>query len=72
MEETKAGSITEKILTRMEEHMTCENASAPNAIAEDIAEMLTAEGYDDHVVETITSGVFELASALVLNIGEYL
>ena len=61
-----------KILQLMAEHMSCDNASAPNAIGDAVFELLCANNIDEQTAEKIADAAFELASAMVAYAGKYI
>ena len=62
-----------KILQLMAEHMSCDNASAPNAIGDAVYELLCANNIDEQTAEKIADAAFELASAMVVfGAGKYI
>ena len=61
-----------KILQLMAEHMSGDNASAPNAIGDAVFELLCANNIDEQTAEKIADAAFELASAMVAYAGKYI
>jgi anti-sigma regulatory factor (Ser/Thr protein kinase) len=61
-----------KILQLMAEHMSCNNASAPNVIGDAVFELLCDNGVDEQSAEKIADAAFELASAMVMHAGKYI
>ena len=64
--------MTKKILQLMAEHMSCDNASAPNAIYDAVYELLYDNNIDELVAEKIADAAFELASSMVAYAGKYI
>ena len=56
----------------MAEHMNCDNASAPNAIYDAVYELLCDNDVDEQLAEKIADAAFELASAMVADVGKYI
>ena len=61
-----------KVLQLMAEHMSCDNASAPNAIYDAVYELLCDNNIDEQAAEKIADAAFELASAMVAYAGKYI
>ena len=61
-----------KVLQLMAEHMNCDNASAPNAIYDAVYELLYNNDVDGLLAEKIADAAFELASAMVADVGKYI
>ena len=61
-----------KVLQLMAEHMSCNNASAPNAISDAVFELLCANDVDEQLAEKIADAAFDLASAMVAYAGKYI
>ena len=61
-----------KVLQLMAEHMSCDNASAPNAIYDAVYELLCDNNIDEQVAEKIADAAFELAFAMVAYAGKYI
>ena len=61
-----------EVLQLMAEHMSCNNASAPNAISDAVYELLCDNGVDEQSAEKIADAAFELASAMVAYAGKYI
>ena len=61
-----------KVLQLMAEHMSCDNASAPNVIGDAVYELLYNNDVDGLLAEKIADAAFELASAMVADVGKYI
>ena len=61
-----------KILQLMMDHMNCNNASAPNAIYDAVYELLYNNDIDGLLAEKISNAAFELAAAMVADVGKYI
>ena len=61
-----------KILQLMMDHMNCNNASAPNAIYDAVYELLYNNDVDGLLAEKISDAAFELAAAMVADVGKYI
>ena len=61
-----------EVLQLMAEHMSCNNASAPNAISDAVYELLCDNGVDEQSAEKIADAAFNLASAMVVYPGKYI
>lgn len=61
-----------KVLQLMAEHMSCDNALAPNAIGDAVYELLCDNNIDEQLAEKIADAAFELASAMVAYAGKYI
>ena len=61
-----------KVLQLMAEHMSCDNASAPNAIYDAVYELLCDNDVDELLAEKIADAAFELASSMVVYAGKYI
>jgi hypothetical protein len=64
--------MNKKVLQLMAEHMNCDNASAPNAIYDAVYELLYNNDVDGLLAEKIADAAFELASAMVADVGKYI
>jgi hypothetical protein len=61
-----------KILQLMMDHMDGDNASAPNAISDAVYELLYNNDVDGLLAEKIADAAFELAAAMVADVGRYI
>ena len=61
-----------KVLQLMAEHMSCDNASAPNAIYDAVYDLLRNNNVDISVADKIADAAFELASSMVAYTGKYI
>lgn len=61
-----------EVLQLMAEHMSCDSASAPNAIGDAVYELLYDNNIDEQVAEKIADAAFELASSMVADAGKYI
>ena len=61
-----------KVLQLMAEHMSCDNALAPNVIGDAVYELLYDNNIDEQAAEKIADAAFELASAMVAYTGKYI
>jgi hypothetical protein len=64
--------MNKKILQLMMDHMDGDNASAPNAIADAVYELLYNNGVDFMLADRIADAAFELASTMVAYAGKYI
>ena len=64
--------MNKEILQLMMDHMNCNNASAPNAIYDAVYELLYNNNVDELLAEKIADAAFELASAMVADVGRYI
>jgi hypothetical protein len=64
--------MSKKILQLMMEHMSCDNASAPNTIYDAVYELLCNNDVDELLAEKIADAAFELASTMVADTGKYI
>ncbi len=61
-----------KVLQLIAEYMSCDNALAPNAIGDAVYELLCDNNIDEQLAEKIADAAFELASAMVADVGRYI
>ena len=64
--------MNKEVLQLMMDHMNCNNASAPNAIYDAVYELLYNNDADGLLAEKIADAAFELASAMVADVGKYI
>ena len=64
--------MNKKILQLMMDHMDGNNASAPNTISDAVYELLYNNDVDGLLAEKISDAAFELAAAMVADIGRYI
>lgn len=64
--------MNKRILQLMMDHMDGGNASAPNTISDAVYELLYNNNIDEQVAEKIADAAFELASAMVADVGKYI
>ena len=64
--------MNKEILQLMMDHMNCNNASAPNVIYDAVYELLYNNDVDGLLAEKIADAAFELASAMVADVGKYI
>lgn len=64
--------MSKKILQLMIELMSCDNASAPNAIYDAAYELLCDNDVDELLAEKIADAAFELAATMVADVGKYI
>ena len=64
--------MNKKILQLMMDHMDCDNASAPNTISDAVYELLYNNDVDGLLAEKIADAAFELAAAMVADVGKYI
>jgi hypothetical protein len=64
--------MNKEILQLMMDHMNCNNASAPNAIYDAVYELLYDNDIDGLLAEKISNAAFELAAAMVADVGKYI
>jgi hypothetical protein len=64
--------MTKKILQLMMDHMSGDNASAPNMIYDAVYELLCNNDVDRLLAEKISDAAFELAAAMVADVGRYI
>ena len=64
--------MNKEILQLMMDHMNCNNASAPNVIYDAVYELLYNNDVDGLLAEKIADAAFELASAMVAEVGKYI
>jgi len=64
--------MNKEILQLMMDHMNCNNASAPNAIYDAVYELLYNNDIDGLLAEKISNAAFELAAAMVADVGKYI
>ncbi len=64
--------MNKKILQLMMDHMDGDNASAPNTISDVVYELLYNNDIDGLLAEKISDAAFELASAMVADVGKYI
>ena len=64
--------MNKEILQLMMDHMNCNNASAPNAIYDAVYELLYNNDIDGLLAEKISNEAFELAAAMVADVGKYI
>ena len=61
-----------KILQLMMDHMDDDNVSAPNTISDAVYELLHNNNVDGLLAEKISDAAFELAAAMVADVGKYI
>lgn len=61
-----------KVLQLIAEYMSYDNALAPNAIGDAVYELLCDNNIDEQLAEKIADAAFELASAMVADVGRYI
>lgn len=64
--------MNKKILQLMMDHMDGDNASAPNTIFDAVYELLYINDVDGLLAEKISDAAFELAAAMVADVGKYI
>ena len=64
--------MNKNILQLMMDHMDCDNASAPNTISDAVYELLYNNDVDGLLAEKISDAAFELAAAMVADVGKYI
>jgi hypothetical protein len=64
--------MNKKVLQLMMEHMNCANASAPNIIYDAVYDLLRNNDVDVYLADKIADAAFELASAMVVDVGKYI
>jgi len=64
--------MNKEILQLMMDHMNCNNASAPNTIYDAVYELLYNNDIDGLLAEKISNAAFELAAAMVADVGKYI
>ena len=64
--------MNKKILQLMMDHMDGDNAAAPNTISDAVYELLYNNDVDGLLAEKISDAAFELAAAMVADVGKYI
>lgn len=64
--------MNKEILQLMIDHMSCNNPSAPNVIYDAVYDLLRNNDVDVLLADKIADAAFELASAMVADVGKYI